>query len=264
MSLPVWVFGVCMGFALLPAAGGASEEKFNQVGEAQAENHQQARLSQQKITTLAEKTHDLLTRYRSTLRDIDRLREHNQHLKTMIAEQKKDEVSIRRQIKEIKKTRRQITPFMLEMYKNLKEFVKRDIPFLKKEREQRLTQLQNTLNRADVTISEKYRKIMEAYQIEQDYGTKIDSYQGTQNIQGAERSVKYLRVGRLVFVYQSLDNKHQAFWDHRQRAWVTLPSRYRRVVDTGVKMFKKQISPTFLTLPVQGPTDKKIATGETL
>ena len=34
------------------------------------------------------------------------------------------------------------------------------------------------MTRADVTISEKYRRIVEAYQVEMDYGRTIEAYEG--------------------------------------------------------------------------------------
>ena len=241
-------------------AGAQQEEggKLKQVVDQQMKNHRQGALSQKKVSELAEQTESLTQDYRATLRQIDSLKTHNAQLRSMIQDQKQQMVSVREQIREVKKTRKEIMPFMQEMYNNLKEFVKRDVPFLVQERGLRLQQLKATLANADVSISEKYRKLMEAYQIENDYGKKLEIYQGTQTLSGTEYSVNYLRLGRLVLIYQTLDEKKQAYWDDKQKKWIPLTSRYRKVVKTGIKMARDLQIPTFLTLPVPAPQNTEV------
>ena len=223
----------------------------------QIKNHKQAADSQKKVSTLAEKTRDIISEYEIVLRQIESTRSYNNQLKKLIQNQKDEMSSIRTQIVEVKQTSKDILPLMLEMMKSLGQFIALDIPFLEEERSQRLTVLKKIMNRADVSLSEKYRRIMEAYQIENDYGRTLEAYQGFQDIDGKKLSVNYLRVGRIALIYQSLNGKKQGYWDQNQRKWLPLSSRYSRDVEAGLKIAKKQQAPDLLIVPVPAPARNK-------
>ena len=243
-----------MGLAVILAVGSfileAKEDKLQQVLKEQGQNHKAGRQSQKKVTVFAEQTQDLKTRHRMTLSRIANTREYNQQLKVLIADQKKEKLSIREQITEVKKTRKEIAPLLQEMLDTLEQFIAQDVPFLKKERQERLKKIKSIMNKANITVSEKYRKIMTAYQTENEYGKTIEAYEGVQDIDGKSVNVNFLRLGRVVFIYQTLDRKKQAYWDQGQRKWQKLPSRYNRAVEEGLLTARKLIAPQLLSLPV--------------
>ena len=231
----------------------ANEKKFNQIIDAQIINHQQGVESQKKVSQMADKTQDLVHEYSQTLRQIDNLRIYNSQLRQLIENQKQEVVSIRDQITEVKKTRKEIVPFILEMHSTLEEFIRLDMPFLMKERQKRLADIKEIMNRSDVSVSEKYRRLMEAYQIENNYGNTLEAYRGIEAIDGKELSVNYLRVGRLALMYQTLDGKRQAYWDHLKKEWKPLSSRYRRNIENGLKIARRQKAPDLLIVPIPAP-----------
>ena len=87
------------------------------------------------------------------------------------------------------------------------QFVDLDVPFLLEERKERVAKLNELMERDDVTVAEKFRKVTEAYQIEMDYGSTIEPYKDTVNIDGGTREVDFLRVGRVSLIYQSQDGQ---------------------------------------------------------
>jgi hypothetical protein len=125
--------------------------------------------------------------------------------------------------------------------------VKLDVPFLKEERSRRLAHLRELMGRADVTNSEKYRRILEAYQIENDYGRTIEAYRGTLP---DGRTVDFLRVGRIALIYQSLDADESAVWDPAGDQWVELDSSYRMAIKQGLRIARKQSAPDLIRLPL--------------
>jgi hypothetical protein len=105
---------------------------------------------------------------------------------------------------------------------------------------------------ADVTISEKYRRIVEAYQIEIEYGRTLEAYQGELG-QGAEaRTVRFLRIGRVALLYQTPDARETGYWDAGQKQWVTDDS-YRAAVKRGFAVADKVGAPDLLIAPVPAP-----------
>lgn len=251
--------GLTVLIAVSPFFLSANETKLNQVIDEQIKNHQKGAKSQEKVSTLAEETGDLVSEYEITLRQIESTRSYNEQLKKLIEAQKKEMSSIRTQIVEVKQTGKDITPLMLEMIKNLEKFINLDLPFLTEERTKRLDKIKKIMDRADVSVSEKYRRLMEAYQIENEYGKTLEAYQSVQDIDGKKLSVNYLRVGRVALMYQSLNGKKQGYWDHNKKTWVPLSSRYRRAVENGLKTARKQQAPTLLTVPVPAPAKKEAA-----
>ena len=123
-------------------------------------------------------------------------------------------------------------------------------PFLEQERNKRVIDLQTMMDRADIAPSEKFRRVMEAYQVEMDYGRTLESYSGLHTIDGQERDVDFLRVGRTVLIYQTRDASLQGTWNKTTGQWEALPSHYRTQVTKGLRMAKKQLAPDLLMLPV--------------
>ena len=213
--------------------------------------------SQARINKLSDQTQTLFQKYRRTLQQIERTKIYNDQLRQIIANQENEKTSITEQIATLKETNKGIVPLMVAMVKNIEEFVKLDIPFLPKERDKRITELKNLLTRADISTSEKFRRILEAYQVENEYGRTIETYRGIRREKDKEMTVDYLRIGRIALIYQRLDGKEAALWNPQSRAWEKLPGSYKKSIQNGLKMAGKQRAPQLVKLPIFAP-------GETL
>ena len=146
---------------------------------------------------------------------------------------------------------RQITPLMLKMITSLEQFVALDVPFLPKERANRLASLKELMDRADVASSEKFRRVLEAYQIEVDYGRTIESYTGLIDVDGQEREVDFLRIGRLDLIYLTKDGKKAGIWNTEASNFERLPDSNISQINKAIRIAKKQLAPDMLTLPVK-------------
>jgi seryl-tRNA synthetase len=217
-------------------------------------NLNMAQSSQKKIDALSDQTQTLLMKYRQTLKQIENAKTYNDQLRKIIATQEEEKVSIKNQIEDLKDTAKGIVPLMVDMVKNIKTFVELDVPFLPQERAKRVSDLETLLTRADVSTSEKFRRILEAYQVENEYGRTIESYRGIKEKDGKEMTVDYLQVGRVAFLYQTLDGKETGAWDSKAKQWVELGSEYKKSVQAGIKMAKKQTAPQLVKLPISAPT----------
>ena len=216
--------------------------------------HEEAKDSQKKINQWDDETKELLTQYRSALNKTENLKIYNAQLASYISSQKEEVLEIRKKIEEVKDTGKEIVPLMLRMLDSLSHFVDLDVPFLLAERKKRIQELKDILNRSDVSVSEKYRQLISAYKLEQDYGRTMQSYREIREIDGKKLTVDYLRLGRLILIYKSLDSRYIGYWDKTHREWKKLSKSYKKSVTKAIKMAKKQIPPDLVKLPVPAPT----------
>jgi len=216
-----------------------------------------ARNSQARIDQTVDETRSLERRYAAIMKEIDGLEVYNTLLQKQIDSQNQEMVDLNHSIDQVSVIERQVTPLMLKMIDALDQFVELDIPFLLEERRQRVGFLKTILERSDITVSEKFRRLLEAYEIENDYGRTIESYKGSLDVEGASREVDFLRIGRTALLYQTIDAEIFGMWDKNQGTWVSLPAEYRTQIRNGIKMARKQIAPNLLTLPISAPENAR-------
>lgn len=203
--------------------------------------------SQKTIDKLHDQTGELLDQYKRVAQERESLTAYNDQVEKMISSQEAEIASLREQIATIDQTARDVVPLILRMTEALNSFVELDAPFLLDERRDRMAELREILDRADVTASEKYRRVMEAYQIESDYGRTIEAYTAKLD----ERTVDFLRIGRVSLIYRTLDRQEIGHWNANARQWELLPADYQAAVDRGLKIARKQAPPELLQLPVK-------------
>jgi hypothetical protein len=225
------------------------------VGE-QAAANRAAAASQSRVNQLDDETQTLLGDYRATLRETESLRRYNEQLELQIRSQEEEVASIQRQIQEIERTNREIYPLMQRMVETLEQFVNLDLPFLPGERKQRIATLKEIMNRADVSTAEKYRRVLEAYSVEMEYGRTLEAYQGKLGEGDTARTVDFLRVGRIALLYQTLDGRETGYWDATAKAWQQ-DDDYDDAVTQGLKVARKQVAPNLIIAPVPAPTMEK-------
>ena len=231
----------------------AQAQSLNDVIGVQQNRTTLAQESQQKIDAVVDQTRLLEDQYKAVLKEIDGLRIYNELLQRQINRQVAKMAELNDSIDRVAVVSRQIAPLMLRMIESVTQFVSLDVPFLLEERQARVAQLELLLETEEVTVAERFRKVMEAYQIENDYGRTIEAYTGTLNIDGATRNVEFLRIGRIALLYQTADGKLSGAWDQDERKWVELGNEYKNSIRQGLRIANKQIAPDLVLLPVDTP-----------
>ena len=234
------------------AAPLAARQAVKRVIDEQAGFDKGSQESQRRVTRYAQQTSELLGEYRLTLQQLDRIRIYNDNLAAIVADQESEIASIEGQLENFEETEQGIVPLMLDMIADLKAFISADMPFQVEERTDRIARLEDNMTDSSLTVSEKYRQIMEAYKIEAGFGRTIEAYEGTVNINGVDTQVDFLRVGRVVLAYQTRDESVTGLWNKLSGQWEVADSGYRRAVSDGLALAKKQAAPQLLVLPVPG------------
>jgi len=240
--------------ALLGAVAAVHADTLDSVLKVGEDKMKAGRESQAKIDRLADETRDLLTDYKTVTKQIDGLKVYNNRLQRQIDNQTVRIAEIDESIDQVTVISRQITPLAIRMIDGLEMFVELDVPFHLDERMERIAFLRANIDRSDVSVAEKFRQVLEAYKIENEYGRKIDAYKGSIEIDGVDRDVNFLRVGRISFLYQTTDTEMSGAWDQASRSWVSLSrGEYRNAIMKGLRIARKEASIDLMDLPVAAP-----------
>jgi len=245
--------------ALIFAVAGLSTQTFaagiNEVMQ-EGENRADAgETAQKRVDSVADQTEKIINDFRSVTKVVDGLRVYNALLQTQLNNQQSEIQALSESIANVALIERQITPLMIRMVEALDEFVKLDTPFLMKERTSRVARLREMMERSDVTAAEKFRRVIEGYQIENDYGRTIEAYKGSTPVNGNELEVDFLRIGRVALLYQTVGGATTGAWDPTAGAFIQLPAAtYQKQVSDGLKIARKQVAPDLLVVPVAAPT----------
>ena len=244
--------GLLLGVGSLLGAGAAAATLDDIFVVAERINDQ-ARTSQARIDALTEETRELYHEYKTVLKEVEGLRVYNRQLEKQIANQNREMSQLSESIDRVTVIERQITPLMLRMIDGLEQFVDLDLPFLADERQDRIVRLREIMDRADVAVSEKFSQVLRAYQIENEYGRTMEAYGATINVDGVDRIVDVLKMGRVALVYQTSDGDETGVWNQGVRRWEVLDEEYATPVRNGIRMARKQLAPNMLVLPVTAP-----------
>jgi hypothetical protein len=209
-----------------------------------------AKASQKRVDEISDETEAMLVDYRATLKQIDSLNIYNGQMRELISAQEEELASLQEQVDRVELVARAVTPLMAKMIASLQTFVELDVPFLMEERGRRMQDLRELMSRSDVTNSEKYRRLMEAYQIENEYGRTIEAYRATIDNTGSERTVDFLRIGRIALVYLTLDGQEAGAWNQQERKWQVLDSGAINGIRQGLRVARKQAAPELIRVPI--------------
>ena len=213
-------------------------------------------LTQEQIVKLDEQTRVLLADYQSTSKEYDSLKLYNDQVQKIINSQIEEIENIFIKIDELDQTNQRIVPFMLRMIDGLENFIQLDIPFLMDERTDRLNNLKVTMDRGDVSTSEKFRLIVEAYKTELEYGRTIEAYRDNIIIDDVETSADFLRVGRIALTYLTVDGSKGGYWDTNTQTWEKASSSIKRSTEDALKVASKQAPPALIKIPVYRNDDE--------
>ncbi|MBU2894734.1 DUF3450 domain-containing protein [Colwellia sp. D2M02] len=240
------------GALLAQTTNAQADSQLNKVVEAGENITQSAAKSQQKVNKLTEKVQTKLQQFKTVTKEVDGLTVYNQQMQNQLDNQMAELAQLAQSMEEVSVIERQISPLMARMITTLEDFIALDVPFLPVERAKRVNDLKAMMNRADIAVSEKFRRVLEAYQIEVDYGRTIEAYSGTLALNGQNTDVDFLRVGRVSLVYQTRDGSQLGQWQQTNGKgdWQALSQDYRLGVNKALRIARKQLAPDLMMIPL--------------
>jgi len=242
ISLPVLI-----GFSVISLANEVVEVNMESVLEVGRDNQQLSATSQDKIDATERQTDKIVNEYKVVSKQVEGLKLYNAQKRIQIQAQLDLMDKLDEQLVQVVVMQRQIPPLAGKMLDSLETFIKLDTPFRAEERRARVDLVRSSMSKPKVTASEQVRQVLEAYNIEAEYGRKIDTYEdkladGT--------VVNILVIGRIGMFYQTKDERTSGRWDNEVGEWVELPGSYRKPIRDGIRMAKKLAPVDMLLMPV--------------
>jgi hypothetical protein len=239
---------------LLPLAVAAQDlEDSLEVVESTSRSAEQ---SQQKIDQLSRETRNLLEEYRRLTDSADYQQAYSAELEQLAAQQQERIGSLKQQLAQARITRQRILPLMRSMADALEKFVVLDLPFHQEERVTAVLQLKQRLGSPELSVAARFRLLLEAFQIEQAYGSSVEAWRGPLQRVDETLSVEYLRLGRVALYYLSLDRQRAGIWDRDKQAWQVLDSAHHRGLSRALRVARGQAAPQLLELPLTFPGEE--------
>ena len=179
----------------------------------------------------------------------------NSKYQRYVQRQQKTIAELKRRKIEAQKINMELEPFLETIVDRLEEQIKADLPFLSKERTQRIAFLRDSLDDYHLELSEKLRRVFEALQIETEYGRNVENTSEQINLDGVPTTVSIFRLGRTALYYQTEDGKSSGYWDRNSKTWVPVSSEFSRDIQKAKDMASRKRAVELISLPVAQPTD---------
>jgi hypothetical protein len=248
---------VCVATTAALFASVAAAQQLDPPIDARVEANEAGAESQVRVEAISTATDSLIAEFRLTNKKIESLQIFNTQLGQVIDSQNEELASLQEQIDSVEEVGRAVTPLMLKMIEALDSHVQLDVPFLFDERKDRVAGLRVLMRLSDVAEPERYRRILEAYQIENDYGRTIDAHSGMIEKGDEEVPVDFLRIGRIGLMYKTRDGQEYGVWNQADRQYEVLDSSdYANWIDEGLRVAKKQAAPQLIRVPLPQPKSK--------
>ena len=235
---------LCMVTALSLSLHSSDMESVLEVGR---DNQQLSAKSQSLIDSTERQTDKIVNEWKAVSKQVEGLKLYNAQKRIQIQAQLDLMDKLDEQLVQVVVMQRQIPPLAQKMLDSLESFISLDTPFRKEERQNRIDLVRSSLAKPKVTASEQVRQVLEAYNIEAEYGRKIDTYESTLN---DGTVVNILVIGRIGMFYQTKDEQSSGRWNNETSQWDELPGSYRKPIRDGIRMAKKLAPTDMLMMPV--------------
>ena len=235
---------LCMVTALSLSLHSSDMESVLEVGR---DNQQLSAKSQSLIDSTERQTDKIVNEWKAVSKQVEGLKLYNAQKRIQIQAQLDLMDKLDEQLVQVVVMQRQIPPLAQKMLDSLESFISLDTPFRKEERQNRIDLVRSSLAKPKVTASEQVRQVLEAYNIEAEYGRKIDTYESTLN---DGTVVNILVIGRIGMFYQTKDEQSSGRWNNETGQWDELPGSYRKPIRDGIRMAKKLAPTDMLMMPI--------------
>ena len=176
MKNKFYLMHLCMVVSISGILSSSDMESVLEVGR---DNQLLSAKSQDNIDATERKTDKIVNEWKAVSKQVEGLKLYNEQKRIQIQAQLELMDKLDDQLVQVVVMQRQIPPLAQRMLESLESFIGLDTPFRIEERQNRIDLVRSSLAKPKVTASEQVRQVLEAYNIEAEYGRKIDTYEST-------------------------------------------------------------------------------------
>ncbi len=243
---------VSMG-AIALASGSAFADKTDDIVNNGTARTKSSASSQKRIDDISEKTEKVISQYQQQRKNVEVLKKFNDRMRRTLVAQEAAMKKLEQSIEDASLIERQIVPLMLSMIDGLEKFISADIPFKLDERNDRLSRIKGYLNNANISAAERFRQVLDAYSIENAYGQSIDVFKEELSLDGGEKTVNILQIGRAGLYYQTTDGLESGYWDKGAKQWKALDSSHNDGITNAIRIIQGKQVNDLMILPIAAP-----------
>lgn len=249
-----WLSASVAAALLTGVAGGAAQAQINDVIRTAQQATQDAAAAQQQIDDLDDAATDDELQFRALQQQIESQRLYIEQQRVFLQAQQNEIASLEQQIGRVDTVGVDILPMMREMVQTLENFVNLDLPFNVENRQERIANLYEDLDDPEISAAERYRLILNAYDIEASYGRQIDSYEETIDIDGVPTNITTLRIGRVALI-RDMPNGDLMAYTQYNGDWEAVSGASDAAVTSAFRIAQEVTTPDLFTAPIPGSED---------
>jgi hypothetical protein len=207
--------------------------------------------AQSQVNDLADAANDAERQYLALQEQIESQRVYLEQQRVFLRSQENELAALRSQLERVGSIERDLTPMLLEMYIGLEAFINQDLPYQLGERQDRLGRIEEALGDSQISPSEKYRLMINAFEIESAAGRSLRAYSQEVEVNGVPELAEILQIGRVAMIRDIGGNMEIMTKDNP--TWRPVPGSMAADVQRAFRIAKELTTPSVFAAPLPGP-----------
>lgn len=221
VCVPIFAIFV-VALALLLVVPAAHADEVGEALDASLAAQRAARESQQRIDKLDAETRALRDKRRAAEWHALQLAAYAEQLEQEAIAAEQQRAGLEAELARVASTGTDLLPLAQRMLAELEAHVARDLPFLQEVRRRRIEEARTLLGDPQRGQAEKFRRVLEAWRSEVEYGYTIGAEDAATDCAGQPGSATLVRVGRVGLYCVAAGARAGARWDVAARRWAPL------------------------------------------
>jgi hypothetical protein len=242
VTVPFFVMGLAVGPA--PAA-----DEIGEALEASQQAQRAARESQARVERLDDEARALMEKRRAAQWKALQLSAYAEQLEAEAAVEEKRRGELEAELARVAATGTDLMPLLRRMVAELEAFIAADLPFLEQARRKRVADLKALLDDPQRGGPDKFRRVLEAYRSEVEYGHSLGTEESAGGCAGADGPSTLVRVGRVGLYCLGADGDTAGWWDADRKRWRATEDA--DAVRAALAVARGEAPPELLVLPVR-------------